>query len=92
MKNNKNIWKGENVLNIKIIGSNCKNGMQLYKIITRAVEEQDNVIKVERLDDDNSMNKYGVKNIPGLVINNNLISEGKVLSQREISKIIDKME
>lgn len=79
-------------MNIKIIGSDCRNGMQLYKVITRTVEEQKDDIKVERLNDNNSMNKYGVKNIPGLVVNDSLVSEGKVLSQKEITKIINNME
>ena len=56
-------------MNIKIVGSNCKNGMQLYKMASRAVEELEENIEVEKLDDKNSINKYGVKNIPGLIIN-----------------------
>lgn len=75
-------------MNIKIVGSNCKNGMQLYKMASRAVEELEENIDVEKLDDKNSINKYGVKNIPGLIINNRLVSEGKVLTSREITKLL----
>lgn len=77
-------------MEIKIIGSNCSNGMKLYKMATRAVEElNDNErIQIQKLDDKNSINKYGIKNIPGLVINDKLVSQGKVLSQREISKLL----
>jgi hypothetical protein len=75
-------------VNIKIVGSNCKNGMQLYKMASRAVEELEENIEVEKLDDKNSINKYGVKNIPGLIINNRLVSEGKVLTSREITKLL----
>ncbi len=75
-------------MNIKIIGSNCKNGMQLYKMASRAVDELQENIEIEKLDDRNSIKKYGVKNIPGLVINNRLVSEGKVLTQREITKLL----
>ena len=38
-------------LNIKIIGANCKNGMQLYKMATRAIEEVNSEIQLEKLDD-----------------------------------------
>ena len=62
--------------------------MQLYKMASRAVEELEENIEVEKLDDKNSINKYGVKNIPGLIINNRLVSEGKVLTQREITKLL----
>lgn len=75
-------------MNIKIVGSNCKNGMQLYKMASRAVEELEENIEVQKLDDKNSINKYGVKNIPGLIINNRLVSEGKVLTSREITKLL----
>ena len=75
-------------MNIKIVGSNCKNGMQLYKMASRAVEELEENIEVEKLDDKNSINKHGVKNIPGLIINNRLVSEGKVLTSREITKLL----
>ena len=75
-------------MEIKIIGSNCKNGMQLYKMATRAIENSRNEVKIQKLDDKTSINKYGVKNIPGLVINEKLISQGKVLTDREIGKMI----
>ena len=55
---------------------------------SRAVEELEENIEVEKLDDKNSINKYGVKNIPGLIINNRLVSEGKVLTSREITKLL----
>ena len=75
-------------MEIKIIGSNCKNGMQLYKMAARAIENSRNEVKIQKLDDKTSINKYGVKNIPGLVINEKLISQGKVLTDREIGKMI----
>ncbi len=75
-------------MNIKIIGSNCSNGMKLYKMITRLSDEINQDIEVEKLDDKKSLDKYGVKNIPGLVINDKLVSQGKVLTTREISKYI----
>lgn len=75
-------------LTIKIIGANCKNGMQLYKMATRAIEEVNSEIQIEKLDDKKAIQRYNVQNIPGLVINEKLVSQGKVLSQREISKLI----
>ncbi|MFR2535021.1 MAG: thioredoxin family protein [Clostridia bacterium] len=75
-------------MNVKIIGSNCKNGMQLYKMTTRAIESVGGDIKIEKLDDHHAIERYNVKNIPGLVINDKLVSQGKVLSEREISKIL----
>ena len=75
-------------MEIKIIGSNCKNGMQLYKMASRAIENLKNEINIEKVDDKKSVNKYGVTNIPGLVINEKLMCQGKVLTDREIKKLI----
>lgn len=75
-------------MEIKIIGSNCKNGMQLYKMASRAIEDNKTDVKLEKSDDIKDIKKYGVNNIPGLVINDKLVSQGKVLTQKEISKLL----
>ena len=75
-------------MEIKIIGSNCKNGMQLYKMASRAIEDNKTDVKLEKSDDNKDIKKYGVNNIPGLVINDKLVSQGKVLTQKEISKLL----
>lgn len=75
-------------MEIKIVGSNCKEGTTLYKMTNRAAKSVFQNVQIEKLDDVNSINKYGVKNIPGLVINNKLVSEGKALKEKEISKLM----
>ena len=75
-------------MEIKIIGSNCKNGMQLYKMASREIEDNKTDVKLEKSDDIKDIKKYGVNNIPGLVINDKLVSQGKVLTQKEISKLL----
>lgn len=75
-------------MEIKIIGSNCKNGMQLYKMATRAIENTRNEVTITKLDDKASINKYGITNIPGLVVDEQLICQGKVMTDREIKKLI----
>lgn len=79
-------------LNIKIIGSNCSNGMKLKKMLLKAISNIDKNIKIELKDDQESLNKYNIKNIPGLVINGKKYAEGKVLSDREIIKYIKSYE
>jgi hypothetical protein len=76
-------------MEIKIIGSNCKNGMQLYKMATRAADNVREDVKVIKEDDKSSVKKYGINNIPGLVVNEKLICQGKVLTDREISKFLN---
>ncbi len=81
--------KGEIIIvDIKLIGANSKNGLKMKKIIERTIENSDIDINLILLDDESSKNKYNVKNFPGIVVNNNLISQGKVLTEREFKKIL----
>lgn len=75
-------------MEVKVIGTNCKNGMQLFKMASRAIEDNKEDIKLEKSDDIKDIKKYGVNNIPGLVIDDKLVSQGKVLTQKEISKLL----
>ena len=72
-------------MNIKIVGYNCSNGIKLKKNISK-INELD--IDLELLEGDEYLNKYNIKNVPGLIINEKKVSEGKVLNDREILRMI----
>ena len=72
-------------MNIKIVGYNCSNGIKLKKNISKINECE---IELEVLDGDEYLNKYDIKNVPGLIINDKKVSEGKVLNDREILRMI----
>ena len=75
-------------MNIKIVWSNCSNGIKLKKLLLKVANNYDGDVEIELKDDQESMRKYNVKNIPGLVINGKKYSEGKVPNDREILKFI----
>ena len=75
-------------MNIKIIGSNCSNGIKIKKLLLKVANNYDGDVEIELKDDQESMRKYNIKNIPGLVINGKKFSEGKVPNDREILKYI----
>ena len=68
------------LLNIKIIGSNCSNGIKLKKLLLKVANNYDGDVEIEFKDDQESMKKYNVKNISGLVIN------GKKNQRRQSTK------
>lgn len=81
--------KGEiSIVNIKLIGANSRNGIKMKKVIERAIENGDLDINLILLDDETSKNKYNVKNFPGIVVEDKLISQGKVLTERELKKVL----
>lgn len=75
-------------MNIKIIGSDCSNGIKLKKNLLKVANDYDGDVEIEFKDGQESMKKYNIKNKPGLVINGKKISEGKVPNDREILKYI----
>jgi len=75
-------------VDIKIIGSNSSNGIRLRKVVTRASEAYRGSVTIELLDDMKEMKKHKIKNVPGLVINGKVVSEGYVPSVREIEHIM----
>ena len=72
-------------MDIKIIGYNCSNGIKLKKNISKINEYK---INLELLEGDEYLNKYDIKNIPALIINDKKVCEGKVLNDREIVRMI----
>lgn len=72
-------------MNIKIIGYNCSNGIKLKKNISKINEYN---INLELLEGDEYLNKYNIKNVLGLIINEKVVSEGKVLNDKEIIRMI----
>lgn len=72
-------------MNIKIIGKNSSNKIKLNKNIKKAIENS-KLDFIPTIEDINDNQKY--KNTPVLIINNEIISEGKVLTEREISRYI----
>ena len=77
-------------MKIEILGTGCKRCDQLYENTLSAVSNVDSSseIKVEKIGDVNYFTKMGVFMTPGLVIDGQVISTGKVPSANEIMKMI----
>ena len=80
--------KGDDSIEINLIGSNCSNGRRLKKIIERVSLENKTKIIINELNTKASKEKYNISMIPALVIDNRIISQGKILSVKEIKRLI----
>ena len=77
-------------MKIQVIGENSSNRTKLLKNINKVTKEKtlsDNII-VEILDDKKSMEKYNNVCKPVLLINDKIVSNGKILTEREIKNYI----
>lgn len=75
-------------MEIKIIGKNSSNKTKLIKNTNRATKNLEGNYEITILESKKIANKYGINNTPALVINERLISQGKVLSDIEITNYI----
>ena len=75
-------------MEIKILGKNSSNRTKLLKNIGKATHDEKSGINIEIIEDQEIINKYEVSNTPCLVINDKVISQGKILTDREIKNYI----
>lgn len=77
---------------IKILGTGCRNCVTLAENTQKALEElgmKAEVIKVTEMAD---IMGYGIMSTPGLVVDEKVVSYGKVLKPKEISQILEKIK
>lgn len=75
-------------MKIKVIGESSSNRMKLLKNIWKATKEVKEVCEIEILEDKKYLNEYEISNTPCLIINEKIISQGKVLNNKEIKNYI----
>lgn len=71
-------------MEIKVLGKNSSNRMKLLKNIEKGTSNEKGNIEVTLLEDEKHLSKYGISNTPALVINDKVISQGKILTEKEI--------
>ena len=76
-------------MKIEILGTGCAKCITLEKVVKEAVAKSGKFIQVEKVDDIMKIMEYQVVSTPGLVIDGNVVSTGKVLSVDEIVALIN---
>ena len=75
-------------MEIKIVGSNCSIGRRLMKKIKDVSVIQHKDVVIRELNQNKDKIYYYVNLIPALIVDDRIISQGKVLSDKEIKNII----
>jgi small redox-active disulfide protein 2 len=73
------------MLNIKILGSGCSNCKRLEETTRRVVESLAIEAEIEKVTDYAEIMKWPILSTPGLVINEKLVSAGRIPSEVEIT-------
>lgn len=79
------------VTSIKVLGAGCKSCHELYENAKKAVEELGLPVEVEYITDMEKVTAYGVMSMPALVVNEKVVSMGKVLKSAEVIKLLGKL-
>ncbi|MEF9971636.1 MAG: thioredoxin family protein [Oscillospiraceae bacterium] len=78
-------------MEIKVLGSGCSKCNQLEAATKAALELMGIDGEIEHVTDFTKIAAYGVMSLPALVVDGRVVSAGKVLKQREVVKLLQKL-
>lgn len=76
---------------IKVLGAGCASCHTQYENTKKAVVNLGLNIEVEYITDMQKVMEYGVMSMPALVVNDKVVSMGKVLKTREVEDLFHKL-
>ena len=76
-------------MNIKVLGGGCCKCENLLGAVKEAVAEKDIEAEIEYITDMARIMEYGIMSTPALMIDNKVVSMGRVLKAKDIIKMID---
>lgn len=86
-KFNKSNLKINDISSIKVFGTGCSSCKKLYKNVVEVVKKLSIDVEVEYITNIEEMMKYNIMKSPVLMINDSIISSGKLLKVNEIEQI-----
>lgn len=75
-------------ISIKVLGAGCKSCHELYENTKAAVRAMGLNTEVEYITDMKKIMDYGVMSMPAVVVNEKVVSMGKVLKAAEVEKLL----
>jgi small redox-active disulfide protein 2 len=76
------------MLNIKILGGGCANCKRLEAVTRKVVEDLGLEAEFEKVTDHNEISRWPILATPGLVVNDQLVSAGRIPSEDEIAVLL----
>ena len=81
----------ESICCIKVLGAGCTSCHEQYENAKAAIKTMGLSVEVEYITDLQKVMEYGVMSMPALVVNENVVSMGKVLKAADVEKLLRKL-
>ena len=81
----------EGICCVKVLGAGCKSCHELYENTKAAVSALGLKVEVEYITDMEKIMEYGVMSMPAIVVNDKVVSMGKVLKAADVEKLLRKL-
>ncbi len=73
------------MLSIKVLGPGCANCKRLEQITRRVIDEMQVDAVIEKITDYGDIMAFGVLSTPGLVLNERVLSSGRIPAKEEVA-------
>lgn len=73
---------------VKVLGAGCKSCHEQYENAKEAVKAMRLPVEVEYITDMEKVMAYGVMSMPAIVVNDKVVSMGRVLKAAEVKKLL----
>jgi small redox-active disulfide protein 2 len=74
------------MVNVKVLGSGCANCKRLEERVRKVVADRGLEVEVEKITDYGQMMRWNLMQTPGLVVNDVLVSAGRIPDEAEIAR------
>ena len=78
----------ENRMNIKVLGGGCCKCENLLEAVKEAVADKGINAEIEYITDMAKIMEYGIMSTPALMVDNKVVSMGRVLKAKEVLKYL----
>ena len=81
----------EGICCVKVLGAGCKACHEQFENAKAAVKAMGLDVEVEYITDMEKVMAYGVMSMPAIVVNEKIVSMGKVLKAADVEKLLHKL-
>ena len=81
----------EGICCIKVLGAGCKACHEQFENAKAAVKAMGLDVEVEYITDMEKVMEYGVMSMPAIVVNEKVVSMGKVLKASDVERLLQKL-